>query len=483
MQFAVILKTLGLILILFSLSMLPPIALDCYYQENVMKSFFAAYAITLSTGLACWIPFRSVHYELKTRDGFIVVVLIWAVLCWFASIPFLLIDNLGKSFTDAIFEATSGLTTTGASIIKDLDALPRAVLYYRQQLIFLGGMGIIVLAVAILPMFGIGGMQLYRAEMPGPVKDSKLTPRITQTAKALWYIYVGLTICCMLAYWAAGMPFFDALGESFATVSTGGFSMHDDSFIYYDNRVIELIASFFMLLGATNFSLHFMAFRRASVKHYFQDNEFRAFMMIMGCTMVVLMLVLWHHRFYPEFGTVVIKSIFNTVSLATTTGFKSTNFEEWPSMLPFLLMLIAIIGGCAASTSGGMKVLRVLLLQKQTIREIKRLIHPHAILPIKFGSGVLPESVIQAMWAFIATFILLFTIFVLILIAQGNDFTTAFGAVAACLANAGNGIGKVAQDFASVNDTSKWILIVAMLLGRLEIFTIVILFTPTFWRK
>jgi len=483
MHITIVFRTIGLLLILFSFSLLPPIFVDLLYQEMSIKPFAAAFAITATTGLAFWVPFRRVQYELRVRDGFVVVVLIWVVLCLFAAIPFLLMNGETLTFTDAIFEATSGLTTTGASVLPQVDSLPHAVRFYRQQCQFLGGMGIIVLAVAVLPMLGIGGMQLYRAEVPGPVKDTKLTPRITETAKALWYIYVGLTGSCMLAYWAAGMPLFDAIGESFSTVATGGFSLHTESFAYYQNPAVEWIGAFFMLMGGVNFSLHFVALRRTSVAHYFQDIEFRAYLSIIAFTIVVTTWVLISQHWYGDTFTAISKAVFNVISLATTTGLQSDKFDQWPTFIPFLLMIVAIVGGCAASTSGGMKVLRVLLLQRQAVRELRRLIHPQAILPLKFGRKVLSEPVIQAMWAFIATFILLFIVLMMVLMADGNDFDTAFGAMVASLANAGNAIGGVAEHFADLNVTTKWVLIFAMLAGRLEIFTLLVLLTPAFWRR
>lgn len=483
MHLSIILKTLGLVLILFSFSMLPPMAVDLIYHEDSLKPFFAAFSITMTTGLACWVPFRGVSYELKTRDGFVVVVLLWIVVCWFASIPFMLSNSIEKTFLDALFESTSGLTTTGASIMSNLGELPHALLYYRQQLQFLGGMGIIVLAVAILPMLGIGGMQLYRAEIPGPIKDTKLTPRITETAKALWYIYVGLTLSCALGFWAAGMQPFDAICESFSTVATGGFSVHMESFAFYNNAAVELIASLFMLLSGANYSLHFIALRRTSLSHYFEDLEFRSYVLIIFLTIVLTTVVLMKYHVYSDTETAIIKSIFNVVSLATTTGLESAKFEQWPSFIPFLLMFVAIIGGCAASTAGGMKVLRILLLQKQALRELHRLIHPKAILPIKFGRQILSEEVVEAMWAFIATFVFLFVVMMLILLADGNDLTTSFGALVASLANAGNAIGAVSQHFADLSAASKWVLIFAMIAGRLEIFTVLVLLTPAFWRR
>lgn len=484
MQLFMIFKTVGLILALFSTSMLIPLIVCFLYQEGNHTPFIIGFLTTLATGLLLWLPTRHYKVDIKTRDGFLIVVLLWIILSLFASLPFIFSTHfLHMNLTDAIFEATSGLTTTGASVITGLDYLPKSLLIYRQLLQFLGGMGIIVLAVAILPMLGIGGMQLYQAEIPGPIKDSKLTPRITETAKTLWYIYFGLTFLCALGYWATGMQFIEAVGESFSTVATGGFSMHDASFSHYDNIAIEFMATVFMFLGGVNFTLHFLALQRTSIKHYWLDQEFRAYTFILVVGIIITFTVLKYTNFYTENITILIKSLFNVVSLTTTTGFESARFHLWPMMLPFLLMFLAVFGGCAGSTSGGLKVIRLLLLQKQAMREINRLIHPTGVIPLKFGQQILPDHIVQSMWGFIATFNLSFILLWLVLMALGNDFTTAFGAIVATLANAGNAIGGVAETFQNLSTGTKWVLIFSMLAGRLEIFTLLVLCSPAFWRK
>jgi trk system potassium uptake protein TrkH len=483
MQYKTILRLLGLLLILFSLSMLTPILINAIFHEQFWLPFAAAFICTFGTGGILWFSFHKHQRELKTRDGFLIVVLFWFVLCFFAALPFLFALQYHQSMTDALFESVSGFTTTGASIISQLEDLPHAVLFYRQQLQFLGGMGIVVLALAILPMLGVGGMQLYRAETPGPMKDAKLTPRITQTAKALWSIYVLLTMLCMICYWAAGMDWFDAMGESFATVSTGGFCMHNESFAYYQNDRIELIASIFMLLGGTNFALHFIAFKKRSVRHYWNDEEFRYYIGFLFLASCIVTISLITHDFFKLHPHALVKGLFNVISMATTTGFVSAPFSTWPTYIPVLLLLLAIIGGCAASTSGGIKVLRALLLYKQSRREMARLLHPHAIIPIKFGKHILPEPILQSMWGFISAFIALFLVLMLLFMALGNDFFTAFSAITATLANAGAGLDQINVSFAELNMPSKWLLIFAMLAGRLEIFSLLILFSRQFWQR
>jgi len=483
MKFSTIFRVLGLLLMLFSLSMLPPMGIELWFHDQDLSPYLIGFIATLSTGFFLWLPFRNSREELRIREGFLIVVLLWSVLCLFGSLPFIFSHFPKVSFIDALFESVSGLTTTGASVLSGLDELPHAIRFYRQQLQLLGGMGIIVLAVAILPMLGVGGMQLYQAEMPGHMKDTKLTPRITETAKALWYIYVGMVIICGFAYWGAGMTPFDAIGESFSTLATGGFTMHDTSFAYYKNSTVEIIAIVFMILSGTNYALHFIALQRRSLRNYWADFEFRMyFFILLSISLLTITTLILSHTFQNETNA-VLKGVFNVVSLVTTTGFKSAPFHMWPLFIPFLIMLVAIIGSCAGSTCGGIKIIRVFLLHKQSLREVKRLLHPNAILNIKFGGKILPEHVIQAMWSFISIFTVLAVVIILALMATGLDVTTAFGAMVASLANAGAGIGKIAGGFEGISTTAKSILIIAMLAGRLEIFTLLVLFTPEFWKK
>jgi len=481
MRFITTLKTLGILLMIFSLSMLPPIGVGLWYGDGGIPSFIIGFAATLGAGFLLWGIFRKHSRELRTRDGFLIVVLFWFVLSAFAAIPLAISLYPHISLTDAMFESVSGLTTTGATVLSNLRALPHAVLYYRQQLHLFGGIGIIVLAVAVLPMLGVGGMQLYRAEIAGPIKTSKLTPRITQTAKALWYIYFGLALLCALCYWAAGMSPFDAIGESFSTVSTGGFSVHSSSFAYYHSVAIDIIGIIFMILGATNFGLHFQFLKHRRPSAYFRDPEFRTYLGIIGIATVIIIIALFLYNYY-HVGQTFINTLFTVVSMSSTTGLTTTNFSIWPSFLPFFIMLIAIVGGCSGSTSGGLKVIRCLLLKEQGKRELKRLIHPRAVVAVKLGNQVLPENVIQAIWGFLAIFIALFVFLLLLLLITKLNLVTAFGSLAACLSNTGAGIGGVAANFEPIPNASKWILIFAMLAGRLEIFTLMVLFMPSYWR-
>ena len=483
MQFTVIQKILGLLLSLFSIAMLPPLVIALVSQDETVIVFLFAFFLILVIGLILWLPVCKVEKDLRLRDGFIVVVLFWAGLGLTGATPFLLLSSLEMSFTDAVFESISGLTTTGATVITGIDNLPKSILFYRQELQWLGGMGIIVLAVAILPMLGIGGMQLYRTETPGPIKDSKLTPRITETAKALWYIYLSLTIACALMYWLAGMSLFDAVSHSFSTVSIGGFSTHDQSIGYFNNKLINIVAVVFMLIAGINFTLHFVAWRSLSLNTYRKDAEVRTFIGVLVVICIIACICLTYLESYDDNLTTVSHGIFQSVSIATTTGFTTTTYQNWPTFLPVLLIFASFMGGCAGSTGGGLKVIRVLLLYKQGKREIKRLVHPNAIIHIKLGNKPVEEPVINAVWGFFASYVAIFAILLLLLMATGLDQVTAFSAVAACLNNLGPGLGEVSAHYAGINDASKWLLCFAMLLGRLEIFTLLVLLTPTFWRR
>jgi len=482
MRFSVVQRILGVLLMLFSISMLPPVAVSLLYNDGSTTAFIYGFAITLFAGFIIWLPVRRDYRDLRLRDGFLVVAAFWVVLGSFGAAPFLFSTAPSMTITDAVFEAISGLTTTGATVLDNLDGLPPAILYYRQQLQWLGGMGIIVLAVAVLPMLGVGGMQLYRAETPGPVKDTKLTPRITETAKALWYIYLALTVSCATAYWVAGMNLFDAICHSFSTAAIGGFSTHDASIGYFDSSIIELIAVIFMFLAGINFSLHFVAWRSNSLKHYMKDPEFRAYASIIGGLLLFVLGYLFISGQYDSLADTFTTGLFQVVSIATTTGFTTTNFSAWPGSLPVLLIFSSFIGGCAGSTGGGMKVIRCLLLYKQGVREVHRLVHPNAEVPVKLGGFAVPQRVIDSVWGFFAVYIVLFTLMMLVLLATGLDQITAFSALAASLNNLGPGLGEVAGGFGNINDLAKWVCAGAMLLGRLEIFTLLVLVSGTFWR-
>lgn len=482
MHLPIIARILGLLLMLFSITLIPPILVASIYGEQTQHTFFLAFAITFSIGLVTWLPYSRSQQELRTRDGFVITVLFWGVLGLAGAIPLSLVEPLNLSFTDAVFESISGLTTTGATVISGLDNLPKSILYYRQQLQWLGGIGIVVIAVAIMPMLGIGGMQLYRSETPGPVKDSKLTPRITETAKALFLIYVVLTLACMTAYWLAGMSLFDAVAHSFSTVAIGGFSTHDASIGYFDSPWIMFVAVFFMIVSGLNFGLHFFAWNRKSLRHYLRDAEAKMYLFMLGGGAVIVCIYLFFTHTY-NLQESLLHGVFQLVSIMTTTGYATDNFSQWPSFLPFFLIFLSFFGACAGSTGGGIKVGRMMIMAKQGLREIYRLIHPSAVFPMKVNKRIIPDRVADAIWAFFGVYLAVFYGIVLLLLASGLDYVTAWSATAASLNNLGPGLGDVAAHYGNINAFAKWVLCAGMLLGRLEIFTLLVLFTPMFWRR
>ncbi|MEP5765906.1 MAG: TrkH family potassium uptake protein [Halieaceae bacterium] len=481
MHISITLRILGILLMLFSLTLLLPLALSLYFEDGAAPGFITAFSITMLGGFMMWLPARGTRQELRTRDGFLITTLFWTVLGLFGALPFALDADISVSPTDAIFESISGLTTTGATVLTQIDQLPASLLFYRQQLQWLGGIGIIVVAVAVLPMLGIGGMQLYQAETPGPSKDSKLTPRITQTAKALFLVYLLLTVLCGVAYKLAGMSSFDAICHAFSTVAIGGFSTHDASIGYFDSPAIMLICTVFMFFAAINFGLHFTAWRRRTAGVYFKDSETLFFSAVLGICIVITCAMLWlTGTFTLEDG--LIHGLFQAVSITTTTGFSTQDFAHWPSFLPLMLLVFSFMGGCAGSTGGGIKAMRLMLIYKQGQRELKQLVHPNAVIPLKVGNRRVEAKVVSAVWSFLAVYLMVFIVLMIMIVATGLDFETAFSAVAASLNNLGPGLGAVSYHYGDINDTAKWLLCGAMLLGRLEVFTVLVLFTPTFWR-
>jgi len=484
MQTRSLIRILGLLITIFSSTLLLPGLVAAIYNDGGGVAFVQSFFLCVIFGFLCWYPNRGHRKELNVRDGFIVVVMFWLVLGSVGAVPFVLSDRPDMTLVDSVFESFSALTTTGATVITGLDDLPKAILFYRHLLQWLGGMGIIVLAVAVLPMLGVGGMQLYRAETPGPVKDSKMTPRIAETAKALWYIYFTLTIACAVAYWAAGMTIFDAICHSFSTIAIGGFSTHDASMGYFNSYAINLICVVFLLISGINFSLHYAAIirPRKMLRSYFSDPEMRLFLGLQLALVLVVFSVLYKENIYLTADEAFSHALFQAVSVSTTAGFGTDSFSGWPLFLPLLLIFTSFIGGCAGSTGGGMKVIRVVLLFLQGARELKRLVHPRAIFAIRLGNKALPDRVVDAVWGFFAAYALVFVVCMLALLYTGLDDVTAFSATAACLNNLGPGLGEVAAHYGNINDSAKWILVVAMLFGRLEIFTLLVLFTPTFWK-
>ena len=481
MRFFTISRIIGLFLIIFSITLLAPMLLSLWYNDGEFLHFLLSLLVSAAVGGLMYLPAYHSRRDLRVRDGFLVVALFWVLLSMMAAVPLILGAHLGM--VDALFEAVSGFTTTGATVMSGLDDKPASLLFYRQMIQWLGGMGMIVLAVAILPMLGISGMQMYRAEAPGPMKDEKMTPRLAHTAQLLWRIYVGLTMACALAYWMAGMSLFDAVAHSMSTVSTGGFSTHDASLGYFDSEAVELIAIVFMLAGAINFSIHYLAWRDHSLAAYWRDPEVRTFLLFVVTVVAVVSLILRSSGEYHTLPPTLRNAVFEVVSVVTSTGFGTVDFSAWPDFLPVLLIFISFVGGCGGSTAGGMKVMRMMLIVLQGRLVILKLIHPRAVLPLRVGKRLVGPATMEAVWGFFAAYTGVFVLLMLLMMHAGLDQVSAFSAIATCMNNMGPGLGEVAYSFASVSDSGKLIAIIGMLLGRLEVFTILVLLTPAFWRE
>jgi trk system potassium uptake protein TrkH len=481
MHFSVSFRILGILLMCFSTVLVTPLVLALLESDNTATGFISAIGIIFFSGLLMWFPVRNASHELRIRDGFLITSLFWTVLGLFGALPFALTDALDVTPMGAIFESMSGLTSSGGTVLVGLDEMPQSILLYRQMLQWLGGIGIIVVAVAILPMLGVGGMQLYKAETPGPSKDNKLTPRITETAKALFVVYLSITVCCAAAYYAVGMSAFDAICHSFSTVSLGGFSTHDASLGYFKSDPVLIVATIFMFVSSINFGLHFISWNRKSLMIYRKDSETRFYTYaVLTCMIItILCLIVWDIHGHSES---VLHGVFQVLSIITTTGYSTENLAAWPVALPIMAIFFSCMGGCVGSTTGGIKAMRVMLVFKQGMRELKQLVHPQAVIPLKVGGRRVEATVVSAVWSFLAIYTSAYIVLLLLLMLIGMDFTTAFSAVAATLNNLGMGIAGVANGFGQVSEWGKAILCFAMLLGRLEIFTLLVLFTPAFWR-
>ncbi len=464
---------------MFSVTLIFPMIISLIYQDNNLATFILSSLIILFFGLFFYLPNKNIQHDINIREGFLIVVLFWVVLSIFGSIPFMIDPQLSLSFSDALFESTSGWTTTGATIISNLDDLSYSILIYRQELQWLGGMGIVILALAILPMLGVGGMQLYKAETTGPIKDNKISPRIAETAKNLWSVYIGLTVLCAVSYYAVGMNIFDAIAHSFSTIAIGGFSTHSQSIGYFNNYLIEIICIVFMLLSAINFVLHYMFLKNRDIKIYKNDGEVSAYLFLI----IFIILVLLVFLYISESKNINLRHIiFQAVSFITTSGFTSTNYTVWPSFILTFLIIISFVGACTGSTGGGIKIMRIVLLFKLAKKELMKILHPSAEIPIKLNEKIVSEDVSTTVWSFFVLYLFSYFIISLILFASGTDFLTAFSATAACLNNLGPALGVASDNYSLMNDFSKYLLSFTMLLGRLEIFTLLIILTPYFWK-
>jgi len=475
-------NVLGVVLMAFAPMYLLPIATSLIHDDGTATGFFLAMLIDLAAGYLLWLSTRG-ERDLRPRDGYLLVTMAWIFMCAAATIP-LFITLPEMSPTDVFFETMSALTTTGATVIVGLEYLPPAVNLWRHALQWFGGMGIIVLAIAILPLLGIGGMQLYRAEMPGAYKD-KLTPRITDTAKALWLSYTAVTLACILALRMAGMGWFDAVNHGFSTVSLGGYSTRDAGIGHFDSPAIEAVMIFFMICGAMNFASHFAALRQRSLRVYFGDAEAKALLAVIAGAWAAIALYLWLHGTYDGFVEALRHVGFNIVSVVTTSGFATTDYGQWPAFAVFVALLLACVTCSTGSTGNGIKMFRTLMLVQQAARELKRLIHPQVIAPLRFGSHVVPNAIVYAILAFIFFYFAVIVGLSLLLMLSGMEVVTAFSAAISWVNNIGPGLNEIgpAGNYAALTTFQKWVGIVAMLTGRLELFTVLVLLTPAFWRK
>lgn len=479
-----VLHVLSVLILLFALSMLLPFGVSFLYSDAARPAYYRSVLITLASGAGLWGITRFGRGELQPRDALLLVALVWTVLPAFATLP-LLFYLPELSFTDAYFETVAGLTTTGATALSGLDRLPASINFWRCELQWLGGMGIIVLAIAILPLLGIGGSQIMRAETPGPMKDTRLTPRITETAKGLWLVYAGMTLACVLVFKAVGMSWFDAVVHSFTTLSLGGFSSHDASFAYFNSPAIEATATLFMIIAGINFGTHFLAFRKLSLAPYRSDPETGIYLTVLALSVLGIAYFLLANHVYPSFWTALRHSAFNVVSIATTAGFVSADFNQWPIFAPVWMLFLCCFATCSGSTGGGIKMVRAELMVRQALREIMSIIHPRAYLPLKLAGQRIENQIIFAVLAFMLIWGGSVIAMTMLLTASGLDVISAFSAVIVCLCNTGPGLNQVGPGttYASLNDFQTWVCTIAMLVGRLELLTLFIVVTPAFWRR
>ncbi len=482
MSYGAIFYILGWVLSSFGFMMIIPAMLSWGYHDDHMFAFLNTIIATTFVGGLCILINKDTDKNLSHKDGFFLTLLTWLTLSFIGSMP-LYFSNIAPSFVDAFFEAVSGLTTTGATVLSGLDNMDHGILLWRSLMQWFGGMGIIVLAIAVLPFLGIGGMQLYKSEMPG-VEADKLQPRLQETAKVLWIVYSCITIACAICYKLAGMTFFDAINHALTTTATGGYSTHDASLGYFDSKLIEGVSIVFMFVSAINYSLHYLFLSGGGFKSYIENIEVKVFFIITVIAILFMVATLTITG-YMATGDAIRQSLFNTVSVLTTTGFTVSDYNAWPVFIAMMMLALMFVGGCTGSAAGGMKVLRIILIIKQGGRELSRLIHPRSISKIKIGLQSVPDNVMQAVWSFAGLYILLFVIISMAISSYGIDQITAFSAAGATITSLGPGLGEVgpAANYGHLPDGVKLLLCFSMLLGRLEIFTILVIFSPAFWRK
>ncbi|WP_226570704.1 TrkH family potassium uptake protein [Mangrovibacter yixingensis] len=478
----IVIHLCGFLVLLYSLSMIPPMLLALIDKDRSLFAFLTTFACFSVLGGFCWVTTRQENVQLKTQDGFIIIVLFWLLFSLISAMPLWLNDSLHISLADALFEGVSGITTTGASIFNNVSLLPRSILYYRAQLNFIGGLGVIVLAVAVLPLLGIGGMKLYQSEMPGPFKEERLTPRLADTSRNLWFTYLLLGLACTVAFMLAGMPWFDALCHGLSTVSLGGFSTRTESIGFFDSQAIEMVAGVFSLLSGVNFTLYFVAIIRRSIKPFRRNPELRFYFIVAGILVAIVALEVWRAGMYSPTESLV-HAFFLTSSMLTDNGLATGDYAHWPTHTIVLLLSASFFGGCVGSTCGGLKMMRLLILLRQSRHEVHQLAHPRALISIKVGKTVMSDRVVRSVGSFFFLYAACTGLFIWLLNLMGYDLLTSFATVAACINNMGLGFGATASGFGGLSESAKYLMCAAMLLGRLEIYPVLILFSRTFWRS
>ena len=479
-----VLYVLAFVILMLAGFMIIPLLISIWMEDGVIIIYRMTIIITMVAGFLLWAMTRRHKLELQTRDGFLLVSLVWTVLPAFAMLPLLMhIPEL--SVTDAYFEAVSGLTASGATVLSGLDALPVSLNLWRGLMVWIGGMGIIVLAVAILPLLGVGGSQVFKAETPGPMKDAKLTPRIAQTAKGLWLVYLGLTIACVLAYRVAGMNWVDAFMHAFTTTGLGGFSTHDASFGYFNSPVVEAVSIFFMFAASLNFATHFQYIRGGGMRVYRRDPEATILLVVLAGSVLGVAGYLLYTGTYANYWTALRHAAFNVISVATTTGYANTDYNLWPVFVPVWMLFLSCFCTCSGSTGGGIKMIRARLMWHQASREMTRIVHPRALVPVKLSGYPVENNIIFAVLAFMLIYGGTIILATMLLAGTGLEIVSAFSAALACINNMGPGMNEVgpATTFASLTDFQTWVCTATLLLGRLELFTLLVVFTPSFWRR
>ena len=477
MNFKAIINLFSILVLLFSLSYVFPIVVSLVFNDNSLQLFLPAFIFVGVLGLIGFYFTKGVKRDLTAKDGFVIIVMFWLVLSLAGSIPFYL---SGMSPIDSFFESMSGITTTGATVISNIESLPESLKFYRQLLQWMGGMGLIVLAIAVMPLLGIGGGQLFKTDIPGAMGEQRLTPRIQETAKALWSIYLGLTVLCAIFYAVAGMSFFDAVSHAMSTVSIGGFSTYNNSIGHFNSITIEIICMVFMLLSAMSFALHYFSIYKSKSLKYFYDPELRFFVSILFIIFILAFLV---NALSSQSNLSIRELAFHTVSTVTTTGFGISDTSSWSFSISFLLLIGAFIGACSGSVGGGVKSWRVMIMLNHAYSNIIKMIHPNSVLTLKVGSKSVDDNVATSVWGFFSIYVFSFVVLLLAVLISGLDLETAFSSVGACLNNLGPGLGMVSDNYSEINAFAKGILAFSMLLGRLEIFTLLIILTPMFWAK